>query len=115
MTSFLEGEGGGDTPRGRRIKLLEIQERKRLLRRGNAVLDLGCRPGSWLQVAAELVGDDGVVVGIDLTPVTIDLPGMTTLVGDAFKSDASVLLLGDESRRFDVVMSDMAPEYVRAW
>ncbi|MFO0858477.1 MAG: RlmE family RNA methyltransferase [Phycisphaerales bacterium] len=106
---FLKAKAEGYAARSA-YKLLEIQERKRLLRRGNAVLDLGCAPGSWLQVAAELVGDDGVVVGIDLTPVTIDLPeNVTTLVGDAFKSDASVLLLGDESRRFDVVMSDMAP------
>lgn len=106
---FLKAKAEGYAARSA-YKLLEIQERKRLIRRGDAVLDLGCAPGSWLQVAAELVTSKGVVVGIDLTPVTIELPEhVETLVGDAFKSDASVLLLGDDTRRFDVVMSDMAP------
>src|SRR5690606_31886031 len=45
-------------------KLKEIQERHRLIKKGDRVLDLGCAPGSWLQVASELVGPEGRVVGI---------------------------------------------------
>lgn len=97
-------------------KLKEIQERRRIIRKGDRVLDLGCAPGSWVQVASELVGPGGRVVGIDLKPVTI---GQTahdnckTLVADAFRTD-SVALLGllndsGNTQRFDVVLSDMAP------
>lgn len=47
-------------------KLQEIQEKHRLLRRGDSVLDLGCYPGSWSLYASEVVGQKGVVVGVDL-------------------------------------------------
>jgi 23S rRNA (uridine2552-2'-O)-methyltransferase len=47
-------------------KLKEINERARLFGAGSRVLDLGCAPGAWLQVAGEIVGPRGVVVGIDL-------------------------------------------------
>jgi 23S rRNA (uridine2552-2'-O)-methyltransferase len=92
-------------------KLREIQERYRLILKGDRVLDLGCAPGSWLQVAAELVGREGSVVGIDLQKVTIALPaGVFTLVGDIFDTSPQRFFQADgSSRLFDVVLSDMAP------
>ena len=109
-------------------KLIEINERKRLIRRGDAVLDLGCVPGSWLQVAAELVGPRGVVVGIDLKAVQAEMPAnVRTIEGDINTVSAEDLLAsarradlpGEESARradppvagrgFQVVLSDMAP------
>lgn len=99
-------------------KLKGIQERYRVLRPGDKVCDLGCAPGSWLQVAAELVGPSGLVVGIDLTPVTIALPGNArAAVADAFKVTPAELLglagAPDPGRdRFDCVLSDMAPSTV---
>lgn len=90
-------------------KLLEIQERHRILRAGLRVVDLGCAPGSWLQVASELVGPRGIVVGIDLQEVRASIaPNVRTLVGDIFTTDATALLPGADAR-FDVVLSDMAP------
>lgn len=90
-------------------KLIEIQERFRLFGEGARVLDLGCAPGSWLQVALEVVGDRGRVIGIDLQPVDLPLPDQaTTVAGDAFMADpAELLALG--GGLFDVVLSDMAP------
>ncbi len=97
-------------------KLKEIQERYPLIRPGDFVLDLGCAPGSWLQVASELTGRDGVVVGIDLKPtderaLAWGPARVVAKVGDAFTADASSLLseLGVEHRMFDVLLSDMAP------
>lgn len=95
------------------FKLLELEERKKLVRRGGRVLDLGCAPGSWLQVAAELAGPRGEVVGVDLTEVdtrTLARPGkpaaaITALVADIREIDLASL--GDEP--FDCVLSDMAP------
>lgn len=90
-------------------KLLEIQERKRIIKRGDRVLDLGCAPGAWLQVASEVVGPQGAVVGIDLQEVRHAIaPNVRTVVGDVYQVDPAILL-GPERRLFSVVLSDMAP------
>lgn len=91
------------------FKLLQINERRKLIRKGDRVLDLGCSPGSWLQVAADLVGPKGLAVGIDLNPVRIALPAhCTALVGDIFKTPPAALL-EPAARRYDTLLSDMAP------
>src|SRR5690625_5972360 len=51
------------------FKLLEIQRRDRLIRPGQTVVDLGAAPGGWSQVAAELVGERGLVLATDLLPM----------------------------------------------
>lgn len=90
-------------------KLLELNERKRLIRTGDRVLDLGCAPGSWLQAARKLVGPRGVVVGIDLQEVDHEFePNVHVLQGDITQTDPSVLL-GESGTPFDCVVSDMAP------
>jgi 23S rRNA (uridine2552-2'-O)-methyltransferase len=90
-------------------KLLEMNERKRLIRHDDAVLDLGCAPGSWLQVAAKEVGPGGVVVGIDLQEIRHRFPdNVHVLQGDIYKTPPEVLL-GGMGQPFDVVISDMAP------
>lgn len=90
-------------------KLIEIDERRHLLERGDAVLDCGAAPGSWLQVAAERVGPNGRVVGVDLKPVDpAGLPQQVRLVeGDLTTMEARELL--GEIDAFGVVLSDMAP------
>lgn len=99
-------------------KLLEIQDRFRVLHPGDRVLDLGCAPGSWLQVAEKVVGPTGVIVGIDLSPVEHRFgPRVRVIGGDAFTTDpAAYAALADEvapaaasPRSFDAVLSDMAP------
>jgi 23S rRNA (uridine2552-2'-O)-methyltransferase len=73
------------------------------------VLDMGCRPGSWLRYAAERVGPGGHVVGLDREALAEPPPaGVRVLVGDVFDVDAAVLR-GDLAA-FDVVLSDMAPD-----
>src|SRR5712671_6320008 len=90
------------------FKLEEIDRKLHLLRPGTRVLDLGCRPGSWLQYAVATVGPRGVVVGIDRDPLPAPIDGARVLVGDIYKvTDAD--LLGDLAA-FDVVLSDMAPD-----
>jgi len=89
-------------------KLQELDKRFRLLSRGRRVLDLGCWPGSWMQFAAERVGEDGRVVGIDLTDVELALPSWCrTFVADV--NDIDPVELRDALGPFDVVISDMAP------
>jgi len=88
-------------------KLQEIDRRVQLLRRGQRVLDLGASPGSWTLYAADRVGREGKVLGIDLNPARVSLPPQASFQAlDVFKLDP--LELGAE-RSFDVVLSDMAP------
>ena len=90
-------------------KLQEIQKKHKILRPGDAVLDLGCFPGSWMMFAAEVVGPKGRVTGIDLKKVTGAMPAQVTAVQeDIFAVDREALArtLGP----LDVVLSDMAPD-----
>src|SRR5574341_120956 len=50
-------------------KLLELQQRYRLMKSGDRVIDLGAAPGGWLQVASRIIGHGGKVVGVDLEPI----------------------------------------------
>jgi 23S rRNA (uridine2552-2'-O)-methyltransferase len=91
-------------------KLEEIDRALRLLRAGDRVLDLGCRPGSWLQYAVRAVGSHGQVVGIDRQPLPQPVAGARALVGDVYTvTDAELL---GELAAFDVVLSDMAPDTI---
>jgi 23S rRNA (uridine2552-2'-O)-methyltransferase len=71
------------------------------------VLDLGCRPGSWLQYALKVVGPHGAVVGIDRDPLPQPIPGARVIEGDIFTTPDGELL--GNLAAFDVVLSDMAP------
>lgn len=90
-------------------KLLEIQEKDRLLAPGMRVLDLGAAPGSWSQIASRLVGPGGQVVALDLLPM-MPLDGVTFLQGD-FREDAVLAQLRATlgGLPLDLVLSDMAP------
>lgn len=90
-------------------KLLDIQRREHLIRRGSLVVDLGAAPGGWSQVAAQVTAPGGRVVAIDLLPVA-PIQGVEFLRAD-FASEAGAtqleaLLAG---RKADLVMSDIAP------
>jgi 23S rRNA (uridine2552-2'-O)-methyltransferase len=88
-------------------KLQEIDKRTQLFRRGQRVLDLGAAPGSWTLYAAERVGREGKVLGIDLNDARIALPPQVEFRAlDVFKFDP-VAEFGPAS--FEIVLTDMAP------
>ncbi len=92
-------------------KLNEIQRSSRLLRPGLRVLDLGCWPGGWLQVAAELVGPKGRVVGVDQAAVEpLGLEQVRTLEADLTDPELAPRLLEALGGRADVLLSDAAPK-----
>lgn len=95
------------------FKLKQINNKWRVVRRGDAVADLGCAPGGWSQVLVELVGPEGLVVGIDLQK-TRPVEGARFLQGDFTHQDArervSALLAEAGRSDLDAVVSDMAPE-----
>lgn len=92
-------------------KLSELQRRLRLIRRGDAVVDLGAWPGGWLQVAADLVGANGRVLGIDVVPLA-PLADTRVLVLEADAADPTLAARAREllGRPADVVLSDLAPK-----
>jgi 23S rRNA (uridine2552-2'-O)-methyltransferase len=93
-------------------KLQEIQERSRLLKRGQRVIDLGCWPGGWLQVAAEAVGPTGRVVGVDIAAVEppIELENVFAIQGDFTELPVLQAILAELGGPVKCVISDAAPK-----
>ena len=93
-------------------KLLEIQQSQRLLRPGQRVIDLGCWPGGWLQVAAEAVGRKGRVVGVDLAAIDppLDNENVIALCADFTQPGVIEELIERLGGPADVVLSDAAPK-----
>ena len=77
---------------------------------GSALLELGAAPGGWLQVLAGLAGPKGLVVGVDLVPISPLGPNVKTLVGDARTSEVLAELRALAPRGFKLITSDMAPK-----
>jgi len=90
------------------FKLIELDDRFRLLRRGGRVVDLGCAPGGWTQVAVDRVGPLGRVVGVDLAE-TEPIAGAVLLCADLTDPAALDMAKAALGGAADVVLSDMAP------
>lgn len=91
------------------FKLQEVDQRDKLLRPGQIVVDLGAAPGGWSQYAARRVGGDGRVLALDLLPID-PLAGVEVLEGD-FREQAMLDTLERSlaGAPVDLVLSDMAP------
>ncbi len=98
------------------FKLRQLDDRYKLLRRGDVVVDLGAAPGGWLQVALERVGDEGFVLGVDLQQIA-KLPhaNVKTRVADITDSSTPELIRGNLPRPADVVLSDASPKISGVW
>ncbi|MEM0448393.1 MAG: RlmE family RNA methyltransferase [Methanomassiliicoccales archaeon] len=90
------------------FKLMQIDDKFRILKPGYTVADLGAAPGGWLQVAVQRVGKNGKVVGVDLQPIE-PLDGAVTIQGDMRKEETVSNVLETIGGKADVVLSDMSP------
>jgi 23S rRNA (uridine2552-2'-O)-methyltransferase len=90
------------------FKLIELDDRFRLLPPGRRVVDLGCAPGGWTQVAVERVGARGIVVGVDLAE-TAPIAGAKILRADVHDPATVTAIRAELGGLADVVLSDMAP------
>jgi 23S rRNA (uridine2552-2'-O)-methyltransferase len=93
-------------------KLEEIERAERLLATGARVVDLGCWPGGWLQVAAAAVGPTGRVVGVDLAAIDppLDLANVFAIQGDLGEPAVLAAILDRLGGPAEVVLSDAAPK-----
>ncbi len=89
------------------FKLLEIDEKYKILKPGQKIVDLGAAPGGWSQIAAKVVGPKGKVVGIDLLPID-PMAGVEFIELDFLDESAPGRLIEMLGGPADVVMSDMA-------
>lgn len=96
-------------------KLKDLNKKYNLIKRGNSVLDLGCAPGSWIQIISKIVGSRGYVLGIDISKMEefkeahiefIQQDITTVEIIDMIKSIVKDKL---KNKKFNVVTSDMAP------
>ena len=92
------------------FKLLQIQNKFKIIKKNDIVVDLGAAPGGWSQVAKQLVGEKGNVIGIDISPIR-PIPGVTFLQGD-ITQDSTIqnLQKNIDVDKADVVLSDMSPD-----
>lgn len=98
------------------FKLMQLNAKFGFLDDAKYVLDIGAAPGGWLQVSAEAVGEDGLVVGIDIEKIKpLGLRNVKTVVGDVMDEktleEVKKLLPGE----VDVVLSDLSPNISGAW
>jgi len=92
------------------FKLLQINEKYKFLHQGLTVVDLGCAPGGWLQIASQEVGSTGgkeTVVGVDLLP-TDDIAGCISILGDISEKSIGDKLINILGCKPNIVLSDMA-------
>lgn len=90
------------------FKLKQIDDRFHILRKGARVVDLGAAPGGWLQVAREVVGPTGKVVGLDMQSIE-PIDDVIVIRGDIREEETVNELFSQIGGKVDVVLSDMSP------
>lgn len=90
-------------------KLMEIDDKDRLLKPGMTIVDLGAAPGSWCELVSKRIGGKGKIFALDILPM--DALGDVTFIEGDFTEDAVYDALMDEldGQKVDLVISDMAP------
>ncbi len=94
------------------FKLLQINEKFHIIKRGDSVVDLGAAPGGWLQVARQLSG--GRIVGVDLEEIE-PIPDVIALQADITQESTVDMIKNALGGSADVVICDAAPNLTGAW
>jgi 23S rRNA (uridine2552-2'-O)-methyltransferase len=97
------------------FKLKQANSKYGLIQERDIVIDFGAAPGGWLQVASELSGESGHVVGIDVRHIKKLAPNVRTLNADAFDDRIAESILSLTHRKADVILSDLAPSVTGTW
>jgi 23S rRNA (uridine2552-2'-O)-methyltransferase len=91
-------------------KLLQLNNKFNIIKKGDIVLDLGAAPGGWSQVALEKVGEEGLVVGVDLQRIKpMEGNNFIAIMGDFTSAETVEEILKITRRKVDVILSDASP------
>ncbi|MFQ5800527.1 MAG: SAM-dependent methyltransferase [Candidatus Hydrothermarchaeales archaeon] len=97
------------------FKLKQLNKRFRLMKEKDAVLDLGAAPGGWMQVAGEIVGEEGIVMGVDIVEIEpFEEKNLLSIKGDITKKE-TIENVKARCRSFDVVICDASPDISGVW
>lgn len=96
-------------------KLIQLDDKHHFLRSGVSVVDFGCAPGGWLQVASERVGAKGRVIGVDIAETKPVASNVRILRCDVLNPTTSSTTAGLLQLKADVVLSDLAPNISGVW
>lgn len=98
-------------------KLLQINEKYKIIRAGSKVVDIGCAPGGWLQIASDLVGVRGLVIGVDIAQVKSIKKKNVRILHDDITSEGFVTRLCDAmgKGKADCVLADLSPKISGIW
>jgi 23S rRNA (uridine2552-2'-O)-methyltransferase len=97
------------------FKLLEAVKKYKLIKPGDRVVDMGAAPGGWLQVASQAVGTTGIVVGVDLSPIEVEMDNTHTLKMDINDPKLTETVKELLQRPADVLLSDLSPKISGVW
>jgi 23S rRNA (uridine2552-2'-O)-methyltransferase len=98
------------------FKLLQLNKSYKIIKNSDKVVEFGCAPGGWIQVATQLVGPSGFVLGLDLKEIN-PLAGASFIKGSIDDPLLTEILLQTVglNDKFDVVLSDMSPNVSGIW
>ena len=95
-------------------KLIQLNDSYHILKPGSTVVDIGCAPGGWLQVARKAVSHSGKVVGVDIEKV-VQLEGVTILQGDIEDARTINLITKTLNGKANTLLSDVSPKISGLW
>ena len=96
-------------------KLMQLNKKFQLIKKNDYVLDIGCAPGGWMQVAREIVGENGYVLGLDVQKIrAFQEENVEFFQKDITDSDI-VTMVKEKVETFDVVISDASPNITGIW
>ena len=95
-------------------KLMQLNNSYHFLKSNDKVIDIGCAPGGWLQVAKKIVGPGGKVIGVDLKEVS-PMENVITLRVDIEDDELIDQLYNILGHKADVLLSDLAPNVSGLW
>ena len=97
-------------------KLLQAVEKYRFIKPNDVIVDLGAAPGGWLQIARELVGEKGFVLGVDITEIApLGYDNVVTMKADIRNAETTRKIKAVLPRPADVVISDVSPKVSGVW
>ena len=98
------------------FKLIQLNQRFRFIKKGSVVVDLGAAPGGWMQVAQDIVGKTGFVLGVDLQVIDpLNVANVASIVADIQDQNIVEKIMTVLPRRPDVVLSDLSPNVSGVW